>query len=198
MQSLFPVFYLRLVVCCFHLFYLQRHRRVDIMRTWVPNEKKRGKTRLLSAAFSGRLLKKNSRRRSSLTGPLTWKQAFYGPALTEQTVQQDANVQLSVMSLWWDGLKRLHGSARMESGAGSRWNLASKRKRLTGLFLLLAARRREGNLISVVSSVSEGKHNHSASRGSFLLLIAFFFAKQLINFLYKSFICLLFVDHNQN
>lgn len=103
------------VSCCLFLhLYLQLHRSADIMRTWVPNEMKWGKTRLLSASFSGQVLKTAGA--ASLTGPLTLEGSLQSPALTEQTVQQDGNVQLSVMSLWWDGRRTPHCRYKAEMG----------------------------------------------------------------------------------
>lgn len=58
------------VFCCRLLYlYLQLHCCADIMRTWVSDEMKWGNTRLLSASFSGQLLKTAGA--ASLTGPLT-------------------------------------------------------------------------------------------------------------------------------
>lgn len=68
-QPLLLFFYTSVPCCLFPHLYLQLHRSADIMRTWVPNEMKWGKTRLLSASFSGQLLKTAGA--VSLTGPLT-------------------------------------------------------------------------------------------------------------------------------
>lgn len=120
------VFYLHLTSSVPPPFYLHLHHRADIMRTWVSNERKCH----LSAFFLGHLLK--------TTGFLIWainsEESLQSPALTEQTVQRDANVQPSVISLWWDGLKCVHGWEQVESQDGSLRNLASQRIRWQDYF----------------------------------------------------------------
>ncbi len=91
------------VSCCLFLhLYLQLHRSADIMRTWVPNEMKWGKTRLLSASFSGQLLKTAGA--ASLTGPLTQKEAF--KVLLWQSKQSNRMVMCSWVWCRFDGTGR--------------------------------------------------------------------------------------------